>query len=185
MSLGESLGTPSQFSSLLELERGIRRSGARETSMGKRPGNQRRPEDHKRALIAPWPDDKPPIQDVANRVSYVGSAEHKTYPSPAGQPGWRPKSDKVRCDRFAETDWPRLVEALRDAIRASCVTGGEFRGDFPARAWAFINGVLHEARLTNQMTGEYHGFPISYQIQFPKDPHDLLRNAPRVEIPVH
>ena len=61
----------------------------------------------------------------------------------------------------------------------------EFRGDFPSRAWVYINGVLHEARLTNQAIGEYHGFPLEYDEQFPEDPHDLLRNAPRVDIAVH
>ncbi len=54
--------------------------------MAKRPSYQRPPQDHKRAVLAPWPDDKPPSQEVANRVRYVGSSEHKTYPSPAGQP---------------------------------------------------------------------------------------------------
>jgi hypothetical protein len=152
--------------------------------MAKRPSYQRPPQDHKRAALAPWPDDKPSSQEVADRVRYVGSPEHKTYPSPAGQPRWRTRSDKARCDRFAEADWPVLEQALRDAIRTPCVDK-EFRGDFPARVWAFINGILHEARLTNQMNGEYHGFPVEHELQYPRDPDQLLRNAPRVEIPVH
>ncbi len=93
------------------------------------------------------------------------------------------KADKAKCERFAPADWPRLEETLQAAVRTGCVD--EFRGNFPSRAWAFINGVLHEARLTNQANGEYHGFPLEYEEQRPDDPHDLLRNAPRVEIPVH
>jgi hypothetical protein len=76
------------------------------------------------------------------------------------------------------------LAVLQDAIRAPCVDR-EFRGDFPARAWAFINGVLHEARLNNQVSGEYHGFPVEHEVQYPKDPDRLLKDAPRVEIPVH
>ena len=49
----------------------------------------------------------------------------------------------------------------------------------------YINSVLHEARLTNQAIGEYHGFPLEYDERFPEDPHELLRNAPRVAIAVH
>jgi hypothetical protein len=152
--------------------------------MGKRPKYQRPPEDHKRATIAPWPEDKPPREEVAQRARYVGSPEHKTYPSRAGQPRWGTRSDKARCDRFGEEDWPRLQAVLREAILNSCVDK-EFRGTFPARVWAFINGVLQEARLTNQVNGEYHGFPVEQEIQYPKDPDQLLRNAPRVEIPVN
>lgn len=77
-----------------------------------------------------------------------------------------------------------MQDALRQAILAGCVDV-EFRGDFPARVWAFVNGTLHEARLTNEQSGEYHGFPLQYEEWQPKDPDGLLRNAPRVEIPVH
>ena len=86
------------------------------------------------------------------------------------------KADKAKCARFARTEWHRLQEVLRQAISASCVDG-EFRGDFPARAWAFINDVLHEARLSNRGNGEYHGFPLEYQEQWPDDPNDLLRQS--------
>jgi hypothetical protein len=74
-----------------------------------------------------------------------------------------------------------LLSALRNAIRAGCVSS--FRGEFPQRAWAWINGVLHEARLTNAGTGEYHGFPINDRRQYP-EPLDFVEAAPRVEIPV-
>ena len=33
-------------------------------------------------------------------------------------------------------------KALQAAIEASCVHE-EFRGNFPKRAWAYVNGVLH------------------------------------------
>ena len=77
-----------------------------------------------------------------------------------------------------------MQHALREAIRCGCVSR-EFRGDFPSRVWAFVNGYLHEARLTNEKSGEYHGFPLQYEEQQPKDPdHLLMRKAPHVTIPV-
>jgi hypothetical protein len=55
---------------------------------------------------------------------------------------------------------------------------------FPTRVWAYINDRLHEAKITNPATGEYHGMPLDYESQKPDDPHELLRNAPRVTLPV-
>lgn len=149
----------------------------------KRPNHQRGPEDFKPGVIAPWPEDKPPPADVADRVRYLPSGEHKNYPSEQGLWTLGSRSDKAKCQHLSEHDWPRLVVTLRQAILAP-VASQEFRGDFPSRVWAYINGVLHEARLSNQQTGEYHGFPLEYPEQFPTDRHNLLRLAPRVTFTV-
>lgn len=146
------------------------------SSMAKRPRFQH---GIKRVRICEWPSDAPTSDELARRVTYTGSPKHKKYPSPAGPPAKR--SDAAECDRFAVADWPRLLEALRLAIREGCV--GEFRGSFPSRAWVWVNGVLHEARLTNEVTGDYHGFPLNDAIQYP-EPLDRVEAAPRVEIPV-
>jgi hypothetical protein len=116
-------------------------------------------------------------------VRYGGSGKHKNYPAPHGE--WVPvhRPGTALCDHFDQANWPQLVQSLQEAIRRSCV---QLDADleFPIRAWAFINGKLHEARITNQGSGEYHGFPLDYESQKPEDPHGLLRNAPRVDIPV-
>jgi len=129
-----------------------------------------------RGRICAWPDGALTPEEVAARVTYTGSALHKTYPSPAGPPALR--ADEAKCDVYEEAAWPRLLDALRQSIRARCV--GEFRGDFPSRVWVWINGVLHEARLTGQ--GDYHGFTLDDPSQYPR-PETLLENAARVEIP--
>lgn len=151
--------------------------------MARRPRYQRSPKDFKPGRIAVWPEGKPLPEIVSNRVRYVASGEHKRYPSPEGHWNFDPKTDKAKCDRFDQQDWPRLQQSLVLAIRSGFVNM-EFRGDFPSRVWVYINGVLHEARLTNEISGEYHGFPLEYIEQFPEDPDGLLRNIPRVTIPV-
>jgi hypothetical protein len=118
---------------------------------------------------------------IAQRVKYVASGEHKDYPSRDGHWVVALKADKAKCDHFARSAWSQLQQLLRLAIVSTC-THEEFRGDFPARVWAFINGKLHEARLTNSETGEYHGFPLDYPEQWPDDPGNRLRNAPRASI---
>jgi len=152
--------------------------------MPKRPKYQRSASDFKRGTVAPWPSDKPPADVIATRARYIASGEHKMHASTTGLWAFGPKADKAKCDNFAESDWHQLLETLQEAIKAPCVDQ-EFRGDFPARAWAYVNGTLHEARLTNRATGQYHAFPLEYAEQYPEDPNDLLRNAPRVTIPVH
>ena len=133
----------------------------------------------KRVKICDWPEGADPPEEVAARVTYTGNPKHKTYPSPAGPPAKR--SDAAKCDKYTPDNWPRLLMALRQGTRATCV--GAFRGNFPFRAWVWINGVLHEARLTNEATGDYHGFPINDPSQYP-EPLDRVEAAPRVEIPI-
>jgi len=130
----------------------------------------------KRGRICDWPEGAATPEDVASRVTYTGSAIHKTYPSPAGPSALR--ADEAKCDFYPPEVWPQLLDALRQAIRARCV--GSFRGEFPSRAWIWVNGVLHEARLGGN--GDYHGFPINDPRQYP-EPARRVEEAPRVEIP--
>jgi hypothetical protein len=152
--------------------------------MAKCPTFRRLADDFKPGVIAAWPADRPDPAFVAAQVRYRPSAEHKDYPSPTGS--WTlgsARSDKAKCARLAVAGWSAVQDALREAIRCGCVSR-DFRGNFPSRVWAFVNGVLHEARLTNEGSGEYHGFPLQYEEQQPKDPDRLLRYAPHVTIPV-
>ena len=115
------------------------------------------------------------------------SGEHKSYPPPPEQKGlwtFTNRSGKAKCGRFDPSDWPKLVDALRDAIRSGLVHE-DFTGDFPRRVWVYINGVLHEARLSNATLGQYHGFPLEYEEQRPSDPDGLLKDVPRVTITEH
>jgi len=151
--------------------------------MTRPPRYQRPAHDFKPGRVAVRGGDHPHPDEIAKIVTYVGSGKHKDYPAPHGE--WTPvhRPGGALCAHFAEAAWPRLLEALREAIRCECV---QWEADkrFPSRVWAFINGTLHEARITNQGTGEYHGFPLECESQIPDDPHGHLRNAPRVEIPV-
>src|SRR5262245_60910545 len=115
--------------------------------MLKKPGHQQH--GISRGRIVGWPVAAPRPEDVAALATFNGDNEHKTYDSPAGPPAL--KCDKAKCDQYEVSQWSNLQSVLRDAIMSGCV--GPFRGDFPYRAWAYINGVLHEARLTNQEQG--------------------------------
>lgn len=149
--------------------------------MAKKPRFSRKATEFKRGTVAPWPASKPPSDEIARRVRYVADGKHKSHPSVRWTLAYR--ADVAKCAHFREEEWHRLEELLRNAVRAECVDA-DFRGDFPACVWAFINGQLHEARLTNHQQGEYHGFPLVYEEQRPVDPHRILEHAPRVEVAV-
>lgn len=150
--------------------------------MPKRPDYQRPPADIKRGCIARWPADKPPPEVIAQRVRYRANGKHKSYPSRQGF--WNlVRADAAKCPTFSEDQWHKLEDVLRRAILSGFV-GEDFRGDFPSRVWAYINGKLYEARYGGA-NGEYHGFPIESPQGFPRDQDGLLERIPSVEIPVH
>jgi hypothetical protein len=146
--------------------------------MGNRSGYQRQAVDIKPGRIEAWEATDEQRSEIAAKVRYRGNGAHKTYTSPTKE--WEPslRKGKSVCWQFSHADWPKLVALLRQAIIAGCVHA-EFKGEFPTRVWAFINGKLHEARLHNSLLGEYHGFPLEYQEHYPSDPHEVLKGAPR------
>jgi len=72
-----------------------------------------------------------------------------------------------------------LRKWLKQAIEGPCVSE-EFRGEYPARAWIWVDGVLHEVRLSSETNGVYHGFPVEYEEAYPEDPLDKMKDCPHV-----
>lgn len=125
----------------------------------------------KHRSIAPWPEDKPTPEEVALRVEYRGSAEHKSYPGFAGHPRLR-KADASRCDpRYV--DPAPITDVLREAIRRRC-TSAVFEGDFPKYVWGWLDEVLYEARHINGPRGTYKAYPLELPLEQPSDPQSTL-----------
>jgi len=112
----------------------------------------RRP--RKRAFHVPPDTD---LDALADRAFYLGSQEHKDYPSWLGQP--RLRSDASRCPPWIEKeiaeDW------LRTAIRGG-KTGAPWEGDFPRYVWYWDANTktVFEGRLVNRENGSYKGYPL-------------------------
>lgn len=124
---------------------------------------------------------------LAERLTYAGSGKHKTYwPSPGcgdWTPIWIDDGETERCDKFDPASWPELGRLLKDAISGGFVSADRngqpllHADGFPARAWAWIDDVLHEARYSQN--GRYHAFPLTRRECWPRDPYDRLASAPR------
>jgi hypothetical protein len=93
------------------------------------------------------------LAQLAKRVRYVGSVEHKRYPSFAGKP--RPRADATLCDPSL-TDPVLLTKWLADGVRAGQI-GAPWEGEFPRYVWVRPGKSWYEARLTNAVLGQYKG----------------------------
>ena len=118
----------------------------------------------KHEVITPWPGGHLSPDEISHRVVYVGSPEHKDYPSTAGPPALR--SDAARCEPRL-TSFDQITLALQEAIRRQCI-GAHFDGDFPRHVWGWLGGRLYEARLINQVQGWYKAWPIE-DVERPRD----------------
>ena len=121
----------------------------------------------KRRAIGPWNGDASP-EDTASRARYVGSQEHKGYPSPAGPPALR--ADATPCD--PEIEWGDINAALQEAIRRCC-TSAVFEQGFPKYVWGWIDRDLYEARHLNGPAGTYKGYRLE-KMEYPRDPEGRL-----------
>ena len=108
------------------------------------------------------------LDELAERVSYVGSQEHKDFPSFAGQP--RPRADASLCPREIR-DAEAVSEWLRSAIRRGAV-GAPWEGGFPRYVWHRECDTVFEARLVNRGNGSYKGYPLSFE-EWPRDIEEL------------
>lgn len=111
------------------------------------------------------------LNELATRVSYVGSPEHKTYPSFAGAP--RLRSDATPCPKKYK-DAVVIGEWLRDAMRQGNVSAYRDQGTFPRYVWGRYDARWFEARLVNAQIGAYKGYPVLEE----SIPTELLRREP-------
>lgn len=98
------------------------------------------------------------VSEIADRVIYVGSPEHKDTSSFAGAP--RPRTDASICDKRLSQDLELVTEWLRAAIRRGAI-GGILEGGFPRYVWHKEGSLVYEARLVNRELGEYKGYPLN------------------------
>ena len=108
------------------------------------------------------------LREIADAVSYHGSTEHKTYPSPAGQPALR--SDATPCD--PDIEWAEINASLVEGVLRGCVSETMERG-FPKYVWGWIGDALYEARHLNGAGGQYKGYKLEPP-EYPRDREDRL-----------
>ena len=104
------------------------------------------------------------LDQLAQRVRYVGSPEHKNTPSFAGQP--RPRADASICGPELAHEQERVTLWLRGSIRRGAISSLR-EGDSPRYAWHKEGEIVYEARLVNRAIGAYKGYPLN-DTEWPK-----------------
>ena len=97
------------------------------------------------------------LDGLAERVSYVGSPEHKNVPSFVGQP--RLRADASCCPRDI-ADRELVSGWLRSAIRRGATGAPWEGGGFPRYVWHKEGVTVFEGRLVNREAGSYKGYPL-------------------------
>lgn len=105
------------------------------------------------------------LRTIVTTVRYTGSAYHRSPGSKAG-----PIAKRAGLTSRCPPNWTnaKATEALKLAIseaRVSCY----WESGFPRYVWYLDGDVLYEARLSNRVSGEYHGYPLEDKWQWPKN----------------
>lgn len=105
------------------------------------------------------------LKQLAKRIRYIGSPEHKDGPSPAGAP--RPRADASVCPYKSQQDFEMAAVWLRSGLLSEQF-GEMWEGEYPRYIWYRESPQdVYEARLVNKGTGEYKGYPLEAD-QIPK-----------------
>ena len=116
----------------------------------------RRSNNDKRRLMAyPAPDY---IEQLQRNITYQGNSKHKQHPHRYGLPPFQgDRGDATLCDRdanFQPEDMASIPAMIQRGIESRLV--GE-----NGLIWAVAdNGWIYEARITNVVRTEYHGYPV-------------------------
>jgi len=114
--------------------------------------SRKRPMRRTRCMPEPGVD----LAELAKRVSYVGSPEHKSSPSFAGAPKLR--GDATKCD--PALDILEITTWLRAGVVAGQI-GAPWEGEFPRYVWQRTEARCYEARLVNRGLGQYKGYALT------------------------
>jgi len=96
------------------------------------------------------------MEKLAAAATYVLSAEHKDFYTPAGPP--RLRSDATPCPRDITRE--QAEGWLRKALAAGAVGPVWADQPYPQLAWWKEGDLVFEARLSNAEAGWYHGYPL-------------------------
>ncbi len=108
------------------------------------------------------------LHALARSVKYVGSPEHKDFPSFAGRPALR--ADASCCPREIR-DVEMVTGWLRSAILRGAA-GAPWEGGFPRYVWHREGDTVFEGRLVNRGDGSYKGYPLG-EDEWPRSIRDV------------
>ncbi len=109
------------------------------------------------------------LDELADRIQYVGSAYHKRNPGVFGlTPPAQPRPDKTLCDEAGIFHVADAQHWLQEGVRRGMVSPIQEDG-FPKHVWAVTEErIVLEAKYNNEGPGHYHGYPLPENDPFRK-----------------
>ena len=129
--------------------------------------NGERSRARKRLKIGSWTSDQSP-EEVADRARYLGSGEHKSYPSAAGPAALR--FGNTPCD--PKYRWNKYGRPFAKVF-AGNVSDETSNTGFRSYVWGWIGKTLYLGRHINGPAGAYKGFEVDLA-DYPDDPEGRL-----------
>lgn len=123
---------------------------------------QKRSKSKRRVMLAvAGTVDRVQLRRMEKTARYCPSPYHKTRPlSGHWLAAPTPRPDKTICDGPSAGSHRNAIELLMAGFRRGMVSRQVRRG-WPRNVWAVDeDGVVYEAQLSNEETGEYHGYPM-------------------------
>ena len=129
----------------------------------RRPTLPPRNTDNEKRRLHPQPD-KLLLAVYAHKATYHGSSKHKANPHLFDLEQYQGKrGDETLCDRdahFTPAQMPSADALLHRGIWAGLISEAERQG-LPSMLWTIADdGRIYEARITNAVQAEYHGYPV-------------------------
>lgn len=105
------------------------------------------------------------LQSWKDMAQYVGSPYHKQNPASYNMVEPKPRPDKTLCDVNNTISLSKSLKLLQNGISKGMVSE-QLRGRWPQNIWTVENETVYECQLQNQITGEYHGYPMLFDDDF-------------------
>lgn len=102
------------------------------------------------------------LEELAERIFYRGSEEHKGSDNSFGFSHRPPRRYASECDSNITRE--QAQEWLRTAVRKGNIQWTVPEEKHPRYVWGLFNNQLFLARLTNDGKGEYKGYPVQVPV---------------------
>lgn len=104
------------------------------------------------------------LNALAARIRYEGSAKHKERPRAFGLEPVARDADDTLCDGhagFEPAQMAMVVPSLATGVQAGLLGHNRKADGVPTIIWTvWDTGWVFEARITNAVLAEYHGYPL-------------------------
>lgn len=100
---------------------------------------------------------------LSGRISYIGSRDHKQYPTRYGFEAHKPpRPDASRCELANVNSLREGLDLLRQGVQNGWFSEIDGPDDFPKYVWTrrTQDGQWFEARALSHPAGAYKGYPL-------------------------